>query len=143
MSVWSGFKNFILRGNTIDLAVAFVVGAAFNSVVQSLVKDLITPLIAAIGGNPNFSSYYFTLNHSRFLYGEFLNSFISFLLIATAVFFLVVQPINRLIAFTNKMRKAPDPTDKKCTECLSTIPIQASRCAHCGIKQPVPKTAQA
>jgi large conductance mechanosensitive channel len=134
MSVWSGFKNFILRGNTIDLAVAFVVGAAFNGMIQSLVRDLITPLIAAIGGNPNFSSYYVTLHHSKFLYGDFLNSFISFMIIALAVFFLVVQPINKLISLTNRLRKAPDPTDKKCPECLSTIPAQASRCAFCGVK---------
>ncbi len=135
MSVWKGFRNFILRGNTIDLAVAFVVGAAFNGMIQSLVKDLITPLIAAVGGNPNFSNYYFTLNHSRFLYGEFLNTLISFLVIAAAVYFLVVQPINKLIAISNKMRRPPDPTEKKCKECLSTIPLQATRCAYCGIKQ--------
>ena len=134
MSVWSGFKNFILRGNTIDLAVAFVVGAAFNGMIQSMVKDLITPLIAAIGGNPNFSTYYFTIHHSKFLYGDFLNSFISFMVIALAVFFLVVKPINKLISLSNRLRKAPDPTDKKCPECLSTIPVQASRCAFCGVK---------
>lgn len=130
----SDFKKFILRGNTIELAVAFVVGAAFNGVVQSLVKDLITPLVAAIGGNPNFSSYYFTLHHSRFNYGDFINSFISFLMIAAAVFFLVIQPINKMVAISSRRKTPPDPTDKKCPECLSTIPIDATRCAFCGIK---------
>ena len=139
--MWSGFKKFIMRGNTVDMAVAFVVGAAFNGMVQSLVKDLITPLVAAIGGNPNFSNYYFTLHHSKFLYGNFINSFISLIVIAAAVYFLVVHPVNKLINFTNKYRKSPDPTDKQCSECLSTIPIQASRCKYCGIKQPVPKEA--
>jgi large conductance mechanosensitive channel len=139
--MWKDFKKFILRGNTIDVAVAFVIGAAFNGVIQSLVKDLITPLVAAIGGNPNFSNYYFTLHHSRFDYGDFLNSLISFLLIATAIFFLVIQPINKLIAYASKLKTPPDPTDKKCVECLSTIPIAATRCAFCGIKQPAKKTA--
>lgn len=133
--MWQDFKKFILRGNTVDLAVAFVVGAAFNGVVQALVKDMITPLISAIGGNPNFSSYYFTLNKSKFLYGTFINSALSFIIIATVVFFLVVQPINKLIALTQRNKTAPSPTDKKCTECLSTIPIQATRCAFCGVKQ--------
>ena len=134
--MWSDFKKFILRGNTVDLAVAFIVGAAFNGVVQSLVKDMMTPLISAVGGKPNFSNYYLTLNHSKFLYGEFLNSLISFLIIATVVFFFVVQPINKLITLSNKTKTPPDPTDKKCTECLSTIPLAASRCAFCGVKQP-------
>ena len=135
--MWSDFKKFILRGNTIDVAVAFVIGAAFNGVVQSLVKDLITPLVSAIGGNPNFSAYFFTLNHSRFNYGDFLNSFISFLLIATAIFFLVIQPINKLVAYANKLKTPTDPTDKKCPECLSTIPLAAKRCAFCAVKLPV------
>ncbi len=130
----SDFKKFILRGNTIDLAVAFVVGAAFNGVVQSLVKDLITPLISALGGKPDFSSYYFTLHNSRFLYGDFINSFISFMLIAAAVFFLVIQPINKLLTLTSRLKTAPDPTDKKCPECLSTVPVLATRCAYCGVK---------
>lgn len=140
--MWSDFKKFILRGNTVDLAVAFVVGAAFNGVVQSLVKYLITPLISAFGGQPNFTKYSFTINHSQFLYGEFVNSFLSFLIIATVVFFFIVQPINKLIAYTQRNKVAPSPTDKKCPECLSTIPIEASRCAFCGIKQPA-KTAKA
>ncbi len=119
----------------VDLAVAFVVGAAFNGVVQALVKSLITPLIAAIGGNPNFSSYYFTINHSKFMYGTFVNSLISFLLIATVVFFFVVQPINKLVSISNRNKIPAEPTDKKCNECLSSIPKAASRCAFCGVKQ--------
>ena len=130
----SDFKKFILRGNTIELAVAFVIGAAFNGTVQSLVKDLITPLISAVGGKPDFSSFYFTINNSRFLYGDFLNSLISFLLIAAAVFFLVIHPINKLLELTSKLKTPPSPTDKKCPECLSTIPIDATRCAFCSTK---------
>ncbi len=130
----SDFKKFILRGNTIELAVAFVVGAAFNGVVQSLVKDLITPLISAVGGKPNFSAYYFTINNSRFAYGDFINSLVSFLMIAAAVFFLVIHPLNKLIEFTARLKTPPDPTDKKCPECFSTIPIKATRCAFCGVK---------
>ena len=130
----SDFKKFILRGNTIELAVAFVIGAAFNGTVQSLVKDLITPLISAVGGKPDFSSFYFTINNSRFLYGDFLNSLISFLLIAAAVFFLVIHPINKFIEFTSKLKTPASPTDKKCPECLSTIPIDATRCAFCSTK---------
>lgn len=133
--MWTDFKKFILRGNTVDLAVAFVVGAAFNGVVQGLVKNMITPLVAAIGGNPNFSAYYFTLNHSQFLYGDFINSLLSFMIIAAVVFFLIVQPVNKLVSFSNRTKTPPEPTDKKCTECLSTIPKAASRCAFCGIKQ--------
>lgn len=133
--MWSDFKKFILRGNTVDLAVAFVVGAAFNGVVQSLVKNLITPLISAFGGQPDFTKYTFTINRSHFFYGQFINSFLSFLIIAVVVFFFVVQPINKLIAFTQKNKVPPSPTDKKCFDCLSTIPIEATRCAFCGIKQ--------
>lgn len=138
--MWSDFKKFILRGNTVDLAVAFVVGAAFNGVVQSLVKNLITPLVSAFGGKPDFTKYSFTINHSHFYYGLFINSFLSFIIIAAVVFFFVVQPINKLIAFTQRNKVAPSPTDKKCHECLSTIPIEALRCAFCGVKQPAKTT---
>ncbi len=129
-----GFKQFILRGNVVDLAVGVVVGAAFGTVVNALVKDLLTPLIAAIARVPDFSGLTFTVHHSRFLYGEFINALISFLLIAAAVYFFVVTPMN---ALTQRMRKEPpaDPTTKKCPECLSEIPIQAKRCSHC--TQPV------
>lgn len=129
--MWSDFKQFILRGNLIELAVAFVVGAAFSGLVESLVKDLITPLIAAIGGNPNFSSYYFSINHSRFLYGNFINSLISLVIIAAVVFFLLVRPVNKMIELANRRKAPADPSDKKCPECLSTIPLDATRCAFC------------
>lgn len=128
------FKKFILRGNVIDLAVAVVIGAAFGSIVTSLVKDLVTPLIAAIGGQPNFSNLYFTINHSKFLYGDFLNAMISFVLIAAVIFFFVIQPINKMIAYSNRHKTAEEPTEKKCKFCLSTIPKDATRCAFCTSK---------
>jgi len=131
----SGFKQFILRGNVVDMAVGVVIGAAFASVVGALTKDLLTPLIAALVKAPDFSALKWTLNGSTFLYGEFLNALISFLLVAVAVYFFVVTPINALVA---RMRKEPapaDPATKKCPECLSEIPIDARRCAHCS--QPV------
>ncbi len=128
------FKKFILRGNTVDLAVAVVVGAAFTSIVNSLVKDLITPLIAAIGGQPDFSRLHFTINNSQFLYGDFINAMISFLIIASVVFFLIIQPINRLTAHAKRNKNAPDSTTKKCPYCLSEIPKAATRCAFCTSK---------
>ena len=127
----SGFKQFILRGNVVDLAVGVVIGAAFGSVVTAFTKDLLTPLIAAIVGKPDFSSISFTINGTPFPVGDFINALVSFLLVATAVYFFVVTPINALIA---RMRKAPvpaDPTTKKCPECLSEIPIDARRCGFC------------
>jgi large conductance mechanosensitive channel len=131
----SGFKQFILRGNVIDMAVGVVIGAAFGSVVTALTKDLLTPFIAAIVGKPDFSAISFTIGSAVFPVGDFINVAISFLLIAAAVYFFVVLPVNTLVA---RMRKAPapaDPTTKKCPECLSEIPIDARRCAHCA--QPV------
>ncbi|HEY4160653.1 MAG TPA: large conductance mechanosensitive channel protein MscL [Candidatus Saccharimonadales bacterium] len=125
------FKKFILRGNVVDLAVAVVVGAAFNSVVQGIVKDLITPLIAAIGGKPNFANLSFTLHGSVFMYGDVLNLIISFIIIAAVVFFMVVQPINKLRALSSRGKTPEEPTDRKCPECLSTIPKAATRCAFC------------
>jgi large conductance mechanosensitive channel len=124
------FKQFLFRGNVVDLAVGVVVGAAFGTIVSSLVADLITPLIAAIAKAPYFSGLSFTINGSRFMYGHFINSLISFVLVASSVFFLVIKPINILIS---RARKEPpiDPTTKKCKECLSEIPIDAKRCAHC------------
>jgi large conductance mechanosensitive channel len=127
----SGFKQFILRGNVVDLAVGVVIGAAFGSVVTALVKDLLTPLIAALVKAPDFSGLTWTLNGSTFHYGDFVNSVISFLLIAAAVYFFVVTPINALIARTRKAAVPADPTTKKCPECLSEIPIEARRCSHC------------
>jgi len=131
----SGFKQFVLRGNVVDLAVGVVIGAAFGSVVTALTKDLLTPLIAALVGKPDFSAIKFTINGSIFPVGDFINAVVSFLLIAAAVYFFVVTPINALVA---RMRKAPapaDPTTKKCPECLSEIPLDAKRCAFCA--QPV------
>lgn len=128
------FKKFILRGNMVELAVAVVIGAAFGAIVTALVKDLITPLIAAIGGQPDFSSLTFTINDSKFLYGDFFNSLISFLIIATVIFFVVIQPINKLTAMANRKKTAEDPSEKKCPECLSTIPVKATRCAFCTAK---------
>ena len=124
------FKQFLLRGNVVDLAVGVVVGAAFGTVVTALVKDLLTPLIAAIAKIPDFSGLSFTVNGSQFMYGDFINALISFLLVASAIFFFVVKPMNMLIA---RMHKEPsvDPTSKKCPECLSEIPIAAKRCSHC------------
>lgn len=125
-----GFKQFILRGNVVDLAVGLAVGAAFGSVVNALVKDLITPLAGLIFGKPDFSGWTVTINNSQFLVGDFLNSIISFLIIATTIYFFVVTPMNVLVS---KMRKeAPaDPSTKKCPECLSEVPKEAKRCAFC------------
>ena len=127
----SGFKQFLLRGNVVDLAVGVVIGAAFGGVVTALVKDLLTPLIAAIVEQPDFSALTLTLNGSKLLYGEFINALLSFLIIAAAVYFFVVIPINALIARTKKDPVSADPTTRKCTECLSEIPINARRCAYC------------
>jgi large conductance mechanosensitive channel len=126
-----GFKQFLLRGNVVDLAVGVVIGAAFGAVVTALVKDLLTPLIAALVKQPDFSDLSFTLNGSKFLYGEFVNALLSFLIIAAAVYFLVVLPINALIARTRKEPVPADPTTRKCPECLSEIPLEARRCAFC------------
>jgi large conductance mechanosensitive channel len=131
----SGFKQFVLRGNVVDLAVGVVIGAAFGAVVTALTKDLLTPLIAAVVGKPDFSAIKFTINGSIFPVGDFINAVVSFVLIAAAVYFFVVTPLNALVA---RMRKAPapaDPTTKKCPECLSEIPLDAKRCAFCA--QPV------
>ena len=125
-----GFKQFILRGNVVDLAVGVVMGAAFGAVVTSVVKDLLTPLIAAIVGKPDFSSIAVEVNGSKLMLGNFLNALISFLLIATAVYFFIVVPVNAIISRARK-EPPPDPTTKKCPECLSEIPIDARRCAHC------------
>ena len=131
-----GFKAFLLRGNVVDLAVGVVIGVAFGSVVTGFVKDFVTPLIAAIGGKQDFSSLYFTINNSKFLYGDFINLLIAFLLIAAVIYFFVVVPYNALMARSHK-QPPPDPTVKKCTECLSDIPRDARRCAFCTSPQPV------
>jgi large conductance mechanosensitive channel len=133
MAVIKDFKNFILRGNVVDLAVAVVIGAAFGTIVTALTKDFITPLIAAAGGKPDFSSMYFTVHNSKFRYGDFFNALISFLIIALVVFFFVVQPVNKMIAFSKRHEETP-PEDKTCPECLSSIPKAATRCAFCTVK---------
>jgi large conductance mechanosensitive channel len=128
-----GFKEFVLRGNVIDLAVAVVIGGAFGTLVTALVKDILTPLIGAIVGQPDFSAFTITVNGSTFLIGDFLNAVISFLLIAAAVYFFVVLPINAIVARRRRGEAPPDPTTKKCEECLSEVPIAARRCAFCTV----------
>ena len=128
----SDFKKFILRGNVVDLAVAVVVGVAFTAMVTAFVADLITPLIAAIFGKPDFSSLYFTVHNSRFKYGSFLNALLSFLIVATVVFFAVVVPLTALMRRLNLVPKEePAPETRPCPECLSDIPVGARRCAFC------------
>ena len=126
-----GLKQFLLRGNVLDLSVAVVVGGAFGTVVSALVKDLLTPFIAALVGKPDFSAIQFEVNASRFLIGDFINAVVSFLLIGTAVYVFVVAPVNALTARMRRGEAAPDPTTKKCPECLSDVPIAARRCAFC------------
>lgn len=128
------FRQFLFRGNVVDLAVAVVIGAAFGSVVTALVSDLVTPLVAAIFGQPNFSGLSFTLHHSRFLYGDFINAVVSFVLVAAGVFWLVVAPIQLMAA--RMAKPAPAPTIKQCPECCSQIPQAARRCAFCTSPQP-------
>lgn len=126
----SEFKQFLLRGNVVDLAVAVVIGAAFGAVVTAFVEDFITPAIAAIGGQQDFSALDFTVNDSTFRYGHFINALIAFVLIAAVVFFFVVKPVNYLVQRSNRGESA-DPSTRKCPYCLSEIPARASRCAHC------------
>ena len=130
--MFTGFKQFLLRGNVIDLAVAVVIGGAFGAVVAAFVKDLLTPLIAAIVGAPDFSAITFTVNGARFLLGDFLNALLAFLLVAAAVYFFVVVPVNAVVARVNRGAAPPDPTVRPCPECLSEVPIAAKRCRYCG-----------
>jgi large conductance mechanosensitive channel len=129
--MFSGFRQFILRGNVLDLAVAVVIGAAFTAVVTAFVKDLLTPLIAAIGGQSDFAALTFTINNSKFLYGDFINAIISFIIVAAVIYFLVVVPVNRLMALGQKPAVPPPQTTRKCPESLSDIPLAATRCAFC------------
>lgn len=131
MKIINGFKQFILRGNVVDLSVGVVIGAAFTGLVNAIVKDLLNPFIGAIAKVPDFSGLKFTINGSQFLYGDFLNVFISFVIVAATVYFFVVLPVNTLIAKTKREEKQAEPTTKKCPECLSDIPLEAKRCAHC------------
>jgi large conductance mechanosensitive channel len=124
------FRQFILRGNLVDLAVAVVIGAAFSAVIAALVKDLVTPLIAAIGGQPDFSGLTFTINDSVFRYGDFLNALIAFVIVAAVVFFLVIKPVNALLERV-KTEPPVDEETRNCPECLSQIPVAARRCAYC------------
>ena len=131
MRSWaSEFKQFLLRGSVVDLAVGIVIGVAFAAVVQAAVRDLLTPLIAAIFGQPDFSQLTFKVNRSVFRYGDFLNALIAFVTIAFVVFFFVVKPVNALISLSHR-RESPDPTTRKCPECRSEIPTDARRCAYC------------
>ena len=130
-----GFRTFLLRGNVVDLAVGVVIGVAFGAVVTAFVKDLVTPLIAALGGQPDFSQLYFTINKSKFLYGDFFNAIIAFLIVAAVIYFFVIMPFTALVSRSRKEPPA-DPTTKKCTECMSEIPIGAKRCAFCAQPQP-------
>lgn len=123
-----GFKQFLLRGNVVDLAVGIVIGAAFAGLVSAIVKDLLTPLIGAIAKLPDFSTLTFTINGSKFMYGELVNALLAFVIASASVYFLVVLPINKLMTSVKKM---PDPTTRKCSECLSDVPLEAARCKFC------------
>ena len=126
-----GFKEFLLRGSVVDLAVAVVIGGAFGTVVAALVKDLLTPLIAAIVGKPDFSAIAFAVNGSQFLIGDLINAIVGFMLVAAAIYFFVVTPMNMVMAKRRSGEAPLDPTTKKCGECLSEVPIAARRCAFC------------
>ncbi|HSW80526.1 MAG TPA: large conductance mechanosensitive channel protein MscL [Candidatus Saccharimonadales bacterium] len=136
------FKKFILRGNVVDLAVAVVVGAAFGAIVAALVADFVTPLIAAIGGKPDFSTLIFTVNGSAFKYGDFINKLISFVLIASVVYFFIVRPLNILMSHLNPKDDVDVPAERECPHCLSAIPAAANRCKFCtSVVKPVPQKA--
>ena len=130
-----GFKEFLSRGNIVDLAVAFVTGVAFAAVVNALVADIITPIVAAIFGKPDFSSLRFTINSSTFLYGSFINAVVSFVLIAAALYFAIVVPMNKIAERRARGQEPADPTTKQCPECLSEIPVAARKCAFCASEQ--------
>lgn len=134
-----GFKKFILRGNVVDLAVGIVVGAAFNSIVQTFVSGLLTPALGIIGGQPDFSNFTVTINGSQIMIGNFLNAVISFLILATVIYFFVVVPTNKLRDLANSEKKTSDPTTKKCPYCLTVIPVKATRCSACTSQLPKEK----
>ena len=126
-----GFREFLTRGNLLELAVAVIIGTAFTAVVTAIVKDLITPLIGAIWKQPNFSSLTFTVHGSKFLYGEFINALIAFVIIAAVVYFLIVRPMAKLIM---RMERSKEATEHDCPECLSAIPLAATRCKYCTVE---------
>ena len=132
-----GFRDFILRGNVVDLAVAVVIGAAFGVVVTSLVNDLIMPIIAAIVGKPDFGGLSFTINDAVFRYGSFINAVVMFLLIAAAIYFIIVVPMNKIAERRARGQAPEEPATKQCPECLSDIPAGARKCAFCASEQPV------
>lgn len=125
-----GFRDFIMRGNVVDLAVAVIIGGAFNSIVQALVKDIITPFIGVFGGVPDFSGMKLSINKSEFLIGDFFNQIVSFLIIASVIYFAIIMPMNKIMERVNKGEKI-DPKTKSCPECLSIVPIKAKRCKFC------------
>ncbi len=135
-NIIKGFRDFILRGNVIDLAVGIMIGAAFNGLISALVRDLMTPFASAIFKQPNFNNLTFTIRGSQFMYGDFFNNLISFLILAFTIYFFIVVPINRL---TSGLKKQPpaEPVTKTCPECLSSIPVKAKRCAYCTASVPV------
>ena len=126
-----GFREFLFRGNVVDLAVAVVIGGAFGGVVAALVKDLLTPLIAALVGKPDFGGLAFTLNGSRFPYGDFINAVVSFLLVGAAIYFFVVVPMKAMMDRLKRPATAAPPATRPCPECLNEIPLAARRCGHC------------
>jgi large conductance mechanosensitive channel len=134
-----GFRTFLLRGNLIDLSVAVVIGVAFNSVVQAMVNDIITPLISAIAGKPNFGKLTFAIGRATFSYGLFMNALISFLIIAVVIYFLVVAPVAKVLAVFDRRQAAKD---RECPECLSQIPLKAKRCMYCTAVVPPPDTPE-
>lgn len=125
-----GFKDFIMKGNVVDMAVGVVIGVAFGNVVTAMVKDLVTPLIGAFGGTPDFSGIFFSINNSKFMVGDFINAVISFITVAAVIYFVVVIPMNKLMAKV-KNGKNIDPAEKSCPECLSIIQIKAKKCKFC------------
>ncbi len=131
LGVLREFETFLLRGNVVDLAVGVVIGVAFGNVVTALVKDLVTPIIAALGAQPDFASLSFTVNRSRFRYGDFIDALLAFVIVAAVIFFLVVLPMNRLVAWSERLRPKAAPTTRECTECLSKISLGARRCPFC------------
>lgn len=128
------FKKFLLRGNVVDLAVAVVIGAAFTTVVQSVVKGFVTPLIGALYKQDQFSQAHFTINGSQFMYGDVVNAVLNFLIVAAIIFFAIVTPVNKLMALSKRGKEPAQPGTKKCPHCLSEVPVGATRCAFCTSK---------